>query len=660
MAWVDMQLADTAEQEAPAPRRVLRRRVGVFAATLVVALAVGLGYTFARPAVYRASSRIEIVPAAPLSAVEIKTALPQATTAAQMQVMTSRPVVEPAATQLGRQGHALAELGPDPVAGMQARLQLNPVPDTGIVEIVATASTRELAAAMINEVVQSYRVNLEESGRASSGDAAEHADAEVKRLEGIVAQKRAEVERFRARNSIVSSERDENQVLAQARNQTAALNVANDRVSAAEGKLRDVKAALDAGKEVVNPRDEAMLASLEQRLAQLQEDQLNLERLYTPDYLTRDPNLKLNPARIADLERKLVAARQASARSALAAAQDELASAKAAKQRTEENIAGTRVDVAQFGSRFNEFKAQEQALSDLERAYREAVQRKAMLAASDRARALVVRVLEPATPPVHAWRPDYSRDAAIASGASLLLALLATLIVELFHRTDRRSSILVTHRIATGLPLHSAAPPLAGPTHPAAIGVASAAALPPPAPELPRELAQSEVAALLAAAEPDEQLAAMLVCSGLTAEEVCALRRSDVDLEHGVLHVRGAAARDLRLFDRLHAVLAQRAGSEPEALIALHGRPATPDALETQMLCAAYDAGLERAQEVGSPVLRHTCIAHLVRQGVRFADLERLVGPLGADALRSYAAISPTSARRPLDAIEPVMPALRS
>ena len=57
--------------------------------------------------------------------------------------------------------------------------------------------------------------------------------------------------------------------------------------------------------------------------------------------------------------------------------------------------------------------------------------------------------------------------------------------------------------------------------------------------------------------------------------------------------------------------------------------------------------------------LRHTYVAFLVRQGIRFADLARLVGPIPPEELAAYGALAPTGPRVAIDAIERVLPALR-
>jgi site-specific recombinase XerD len=101
-----------------------------------------------------------------------------------------------------------------------------------------------------------------------------------------------------------------------------------------------------------------------------------------------------------------------------------------------------------------------------------------------------------------------------------------------------------------------------------------------------------------------------------------------------------------------------RASDETQPVIAVQGHPVTQDAIDAQILCAAHDAGLEAATEVTSACLRHTYLAFLVRQGMRFADLMRLVGPLPADIAGAYSRLSPPGVRRSRPEIRLCHPAL--
>jgi hypothetical protein len=81
-------------------------------------------------------------------------------------------------------------------------------------------------------------------------------------------------------------------------------------------------------------------------------------------------------------------------------------------------------------------------------------------------------------------------------------------------------------------------------------------------------------------------------------------------------------------------------------------------------LCAAHDAGVERAQEIlprtprATPVSLSSCgIAFLVRQRIRFADLARIVGRLPAAPLAAYSGLAPPGARAELEAVNIAFPA---
>jgi len=99
-----------------------RRRLYVFLGTLAVALAASLGYTWLRPAEYRTSARLEITPAAatlPLGPAATSTAESPRPFLTETQVLTSRPVLELAATRLDRVGQPYLSVGPDRVSDMQ-------------------------------------------------------------------------------------------------------------------------------------------------------------------------------------------------------------------------------------------------------------------------------------------------------------------------------------------------------------------------------------------------------------------------------------------------------------------------------------------------------------------------------------------------------------
>ena len=221
----------------------------------------------------------------------------------EVQVLVSRPVLETVATRVERTGLDFSSLGPDLISGMQSHIEAIPLPSTNVVELVATGQQPESLALLLNTIIDVYQGRLAESYRSATTESIAQADEEVKKLDGSVTAKRRDVEAFRMRNNIVSLQRDENEVLARVRNLSTSLSTANDRVAAAEGKVRALRESAAEGKTMSRARDDPTLANLEQRASQIREELRDLERGFTPDYLAKDPRVTTQRTRLAELER---------------------------------------------------------------------------------------------------------------------------------------------------------------------------------------------------------------------------------------------------------------------------------------------------------------------------------------------------------------------
>jgi uncharacterized protein involved in exopolysaccharide biosynthesis len=639
-----------------------RRRLRVFVATLIVALGVSFAYTWLRPAEYRASARLDITPGSgsmPAASAVPPADEPMRPFLTEVQVLTSRPVLEETVRRLRQSGEDLSLFGPDAVAAIQSHIRASPVADTHVVELVAIGERASLLAPLANTVVEVYQTRLAEAYRNATTETVLRADDEVRKLEQTVVAKRREVEGFRVRNNIVSLERDENDILARVRNQSTSLSAADDKVAAAQGKLLALNEAAANG-EGARSRGDSAVASLESRVAQMREEQRDLERGFTQEYLAKDPKVVAQRARLAELERQLVDVRASSQQVALADARDDLASAQATAARLRQQMSSSRQEVAHFTARFNEYKSMQGELEELEKAQREALQRRAKLEASEQARMPSVRVLEAATTPDAPWRPLYWRDTAISIGGSLVLALIAMWLVELFNRPEPQPSVVLIQP-PTGALRYDGPQALTLGDKSAAVPrvvVADPALLPQP-PRFPRELHEEEVAALVRAADSGPRLAMLLLLSGLNSDELLALRWRDVDTDCSVIRIHGDSPRDVPVATPLGELLrASRAGAEADAFVAGGSRPPTRDAVDAQILCAAHDAGIDQPMQVNAASLRHTYLAFLVRQGIRFADLTRLVGPLQAEVVGAYSTLSPHGMRTAKPHVDLLHPAL--
>ena len=236
-------------------------------------------------------------------------------------------------------------------------------------------------------------------------------------------------------------------------------------------------------------------------------------------------------------------------------------------------------------------------------------------------------------------------------------------IVELFNRSPQQASTVVvpqtwapvgmTHDVPTALPgaaMRDALP------HDTRTVVARTEALQAP---LPRELDDAELAALLSAADPEYRSVMALFLTGLTQAEVVGLRRGDVDRATGRVSVPGSDAREVTLPPRVMQWMPGAIEPPDAPLFSAGGKPLAEAALDTALLYAAHDAGLDGADGVTPAMLRHTYVAFLLRQGMRFADVARLVGPLPPDRLAAYKRLSPGGPPTAIDTADRILPVLR-
>lgn len=667
--------------EPPArPRsRVMRRRVLVFSLVFLLCALVSLAYTYLRDPIYLAQARVQITPASGASVApaapsgkDPKDILLQPGGAqsflVEIQVFTSRPVLEKAVQRLRERGAITLDDSPEGVTALQNMLQVHPVDGTNVAQVEARGPDRFLVSALVNTVIDVYREAQANQGEASSRTLLADAREEARVVDAKVAEKKKTLEDFRSRSNIVSVERDENQVLARLKAQSTSLSLGTDREAVAEGKVRALEQAAAAGQAPQLSRDSPNVAAMAQRLSQWREEWRALERQYTPDYLAMDPNARALKNRITSLEQQIENERGKGQQNALAEARDELASVRAANRRLQQQMAEDKQSVQGFTRNFSEYKTMQEELQGLEQMRQTARQRVLSLEASENARRPRVQLVESAVPPDTAWRPLYTRDALISLAGSLALGFLAVWFVEFFNRVETPpagpSTVIIPQPWGPGA-FAGVNAGLAGPSGPVP-QVLTGQASPTPFAQLPqaqpRELAGDEVAQLLQAAAPDH--AAVLVCllCGLTVDEVVALRGADVHPEEGVLRVTGESPREVVLSADWLQTLKNRA-PDPEAPLFSDGKGAAlqPEDVQAMVTSCAHDAALAQPESMTPQALRHTYIVFLVRQGCRFSDLGRLVGRLSAEALNALGAVAPAAEKKlAIQSIERQLPGVRA
>jgi succinoglycan biosynthesis transport protein ExoP len=655
------------EPEAGGSRRssAMRRRLLVFFGVFLLCLLVGEATNFMRDPVYRAQAKVQITPAgdAPVSGDPKQPApAPQGRQAflLEAEVLGSRVLLEKAVPALQSQG-LLARLdAQEAVFTLQDMLSVTPQEGSQVVHLQAEGPDRVLVARLLNTVVEVYRDAQATSGEAASASQLAEARNEVRVISATVAEKRRALNALQQRSNIVSTVRDENQSVSRLKGLSASLAAATEREAIAAGNLRTIEQAIAEGKPLPANKEQLTVTGIELRLSQHREEWRALERQFTPQYLEMDPNTRALKVRIANLEQQLDAERVRAQQAALANARAELASSTATVQRLRQQIAGDTQDLRTFNSQINAVQGLQDELAGLEQMQQAAQKKLLALEASQTARKPRLLVLEPAVAPQSPWRPDYWRDAGIVLAAALALGFLAVWFVEFFDRAEPG---------ATG------APPLLVPQPWMLLQPSLPGAAPAPrrvhAPEqpllaspMPRELAPDEVALLLAAASPENLPVVSCLLSGLTPDEVAALRLEHVDADGNALQVPGDAGRKVALVASVQQARERRlsAGADKAAPLftAAAARPLGLDDIEALVTVTAHDARLDQPHTVSAACLRHTYVAFLVRQGLRFSDLDKLVGRLDTETLHALATVAPDAPRVAADAVDRVMPALRS
>jgi polysaccharide biosynthesis transport protein len=641
--------------------RSSKRRAAVFSCAFFPAVAASLIYVYTRPAEYRAMARLQISPAAvvtqPTEAKDTPTVATDAKSfLTEVQVLTSRPLLRDVLERM-KSGGGLPNLGSDPVMAVQRMLHAEPVEGTQVVQLSAEGREPEFLPRLLNTIAEAYQQHVADAYKGLANNTYGDVSDEIRTLGEEVAAKREAINTFRSRYDIVSMEHKENDVLANIEGLSQSYTDANERLAKAQGHMQALKNAVAAGKAVVRAKDNPTLADLEQRVSVLREQWHELQRRFTPDYLAFDADAKSLKARLENLVEQLKQERAASEQAALAEAQEDLSAAQASVEQLRKDLSDNQKQAQEFATHLNEYKTLREDLDHIEGMHRAALDRLAKLQASERERAPRVKLLEAAAPSNEPWRPNYGQDAAIGVAGSLILGLFAAWFADFMAGPSRSPTMMVQH---------SWAPALLGrdpPREPRLLPDSDLVRLQATAP--PRELTNAEVGALMAAAATDTaRLVVMLLLTGVSAQELVALRWDEIDLDAGMIRLGGESARTIFLNEPLRGTIVGRQHQRPDGVGTIlydrHGDRLAIDEVVRLVLYAAEDAGLDRPHEVTPDALRYTYLSFLLRQGIRAADVGRVVGHVPQNELVTYMQRHSPAARLGFDQVERLHPALRA
>lgn len=623
--------------------RLKPTRLVIFTSVFLSCLLLSLGFVFLQPATYQSYATLLTV---------AKTAIDQASreadiqhVAIQKQVLLGSELLTETADRLRKGNDAEAGINLTP-AVIRDMLDVRPVDDTNLVEMVAEGNEPGLLPRLINTWIDVYLDARSAEIARSKGSTVEMMQEELVALTEKIQQKRLELEQFRQHNEIVSTERQDNEALARLKGLTDSLNKASEEEVKAKARLDTIRKSIERGQIVVPNEDTRTLSALERRAQELREQLEELDRQYTREYMALSPDLKVIPDKLRALEDEIQHIRRKGQTVVVSDAEQEYAAARQATRSIQEQLDQHRKKAAEFTARFTEHDALKSDLEELEQLYRDTQARLAQIEAQHTGKYPYVDVIERAFLPHHPIGPDYLWNAMIATLASLLLGLTAIWILEfLMHKEQEKLAIHLS-----GIHLHNQdnLPHSAFDVLPSTSPV-----------NFPRQPAQAlehtsmngltpqQIATLFQTANIREKQLLLLLLSGLTPDEITHLQQDDIDLEHNSLTVRSVPARTIPL----HPVLAALYGKYGHCLTDPAGNRLNQEELEALLICLQIDADLLADNQISAEILRQTYILYLVRQGIRLGDLESVTGYISPTELSGYGTYAPAGTRYPVESI---------
>lgn len=627
--------------------RLKPTRLVIFSFVFLTCLLPSLGFVFLQPAIYQSYATLLTV---------AKTAIDQASAEADIQHVAIQKQVLLGSELLTETAHRLRKDTPGiklSPADIRNMLDVRPVTETNLVEMVAEGDDPELLPHIINTWIDVYLDARSAEVARSKGSTIAMVQEELTGLAHKIELKRFELDQFRQHNAIISAERQDNEAPARLKGLTDSLNKASEEEVKAKSRLDSIRKSIERGQVVVPTEDTRTLSVLEKRAQELREQLEELDRQYTREYMALSPDLKVIPEKLHALDDEIQHFRQKGQAIVVSEAEQEYAAARQATRSIQEQLDQHRKKATEFTTRFTEHEALKSDLEELELLYRETQARLAQVEAQHTGKYPYVDVIERAFLPAHPIKPDYPWNAMIAALASLLLGLAAIWIYEFLMNKEQEK--LAIH--LSGIHLHNQdnqprstinilpATPVNLPQETArAIEHASI-----------DELSPQQVASLFQAANIKEKQLLILLLSGLTLSEIANLQDADVDLKNHAFTIRNVSARTIPL----HPALTVIYGTHGYCLTDPAGNRMNEGDLAALLTCLQIDAGLPAPDRITAELLRQTYILYLVRQGIRLSDLEPVVGYISPSILSDYGIYAPPGAKQPLEMVNlfyPVTP----
>lgn len=623
-------------------------RLTIFLATFLVTLVISLAYVFSRPAIYQSYATLLTVPRTAIDQISQEADIQHVTI--QRQVLLGSELLTGTASKLKDAGSEYpVDLTP---AMIRTMLDVRPVVDTNLVEMIAEGTEPALLPALINAWIDVYLAARAEEVANSTDATIQAVQEELTGLNKKIEQKRLELAQFRQQYAIVSTGREENEALARLKGLNDALNAASEEEVKAKSRLDAIRKAIEREEVVVPQNDSRTLSALEKRAQELREELEELDRQYTREFMALTPSLKVIPEKLAALEKEILNMRQKGQATVLTDARQEYAAAQQTARIIQQQLEDHRQKAAEFTSRFAEHEALKNDLEALEQLYRDTQDRLVQIETRHTSKYPHVDVIERAFLPHVPIRPDYQRDALIALIASLLIGLAAVWLVRFLTREEQEriaihlSDVHMHDQENLPRPILDA---LRAPQDMLAKAQAVQAITQQPT---VAALPDDQIIKLFQAANVKEKQLLLLLLSGLSLNEIAGLQASSFDLELNLLIIQGDSPRKIPL----HPTLKRLYGAHGFSLTDPTGKNLNVTELQALLNCLQLDAGFPPTNLAEK--LRQTYMLYLVRQGARLSELELVMGYIPPAELSAYGAYVPMGEKQSLAAINLIYPGM--
>lgn len=622
-------------------------RLTIFLVTFLVVLVISMGYVFSRPAIYQSYATLLTVPRTAIDQISREADIQHVTI--QRQVLLGSELLTGTARKLqDTDSEYPANLTP---AAIRAMLDVRPVADTNLVEMIAEGAEPALLPVLINAWIDVYLAARAEEVANSTGTTKQAVQEELSGLNEKIEQKRMELAQFRQQYAIISTGREENEALARLKGLNDALNTASEEEVKAKSRLDAIRKAIEREETVVPQNDSRTLSTLEKRAQELREELEELDRQYTREFMALTPSLKVIPEKLAALEKEILTMRQKGQATVLTDAQQEYAAARQTASVIQQQLKDHRQQAAEFTSRFTEHDALKNDLEALEQLYRDTQDRLAQIETRHTGKYPYVDVIERAFLPLVPIKPDYQRDALIALMVSLFLGLAAVWLVRFLTREEQEriaihlSDVHMHDQENLPRPILDA---LRAPQNVLAKKAQTIQAI--TQQPVVAALPDDQINKLFQAANVKEKQLLLLLLSGLSLNEITELQAGSFDLEQNYLIIQGDSPRKVPL----HPVLKRLHSAHGYSLTDSAGKNLNVADLQALLDCLQIDAGFSPISL--SEKLRQTYILYLVRQGVRLSELGSVIGYVPPAELSAYGAYAPMGEKKPLAAINLIYP----